>query len=90
MTYLWRYCHHTLALFIPHPYLQFIWCVEFYGKLLILTLKGDGNDGEPDARRKLEFDKKRPKLVGIKNYGWFGMIFENIQSDVPNEDRGQS
>ena len=22
------------------------------------TLKGDGNDGEPDARRKLEFEKK--------------------------------
>ena len=21
-------------------------------------LKGDGNDGEPDARRKLEFEKK--------------------------------
>ena len=25
-----------------------------------------------------------------ENYGWFGMIFENIQSDLPNEVRGQS
>ena len=26
--------------------------------LRIIHLKGDGNDGEPDARQKLEFEKK--------------------------------
>ena len=52
--------------------------------------KGDGNDGEPDARRKLEFEKKGQNWLELKNYGWFGMIFENIQSDLPNEVRGQS
>ena len=25
---------------------------------LLKSIKGDGNDGEPDARRKLEFEKK--------------------------------
>ena len=40
--------------------------------------KGDGNDGEPDARRKLEFEKKGQNWLELKNYGWFGMIFENI------------
>ena len=34
--------------------------------------------------------KKGQELVGIKNCGWFGMIFENIQSDPPKEVRGQS
>ena len=53
-------------------------------------LKGDGNDGEPDAHRKLEFEKKGQNWLELKNYGWFGMIFENIQSDLPNEVRGQS
>ena len=43
----------------------------------IILQKGDGTDGEPDARRKLEFENKGQKLVGIKNYGWFGMIFES-------------
>ena len=52
--------------------------------------KGDGNDGEPDARRKLEFEKKGQNRLELKNHGWFGMIFENIQSDLPNEVRGQS
>ena len=55
-----------------------------------LVKKGDGNDGEPDARRKLEFEKKGQNWLELKNYGWFGMIFENIQSDLPNEVRGQS
>ena len=55
-----------------------------------VNIKGDGNDGEPDARRKLEFEKKGQNWLELKNYGWFGMIFENIQSDLPNEVRGQS
>ena len=42
---------------------------------MIFFLKGDGNDGEPDARRKLEFEKKRPKLVGIKKL-W--MVWDDI------------
>ena len=25
---------------------------------MIFFLKGDGNDGEPDARQKMEFEKK--------------------------------
>ena len=69
--------------------------------------KGDGNDGEPDACQKLEFEKQakrgqRPQLTSevtsktcqndfkLHTCGWFGMIFENIQSDLPNEVRGQS
>ena len=56
----------------------------------LFLIKGDGNDGEPDARRKLEFEKKGQIWLELKNYGWFGMIFENIQSDLPNEVRGQS
>ena len=34
--------------------------------------------------------KKSQNWLELKNYGWFGMIFENIQSDLPNEVRGQS
>ena len=30
-------------------------------KFNVIKLKGDGNDGEPDARRKLEFEK-RPQI----------------------------
>ena len=26
----------------------------------------------------------------LHSFGWFGMIFENIQSDPPKEVRGQS
>ena len=37
--------------------------------------KGDGNDGEPDARRKLEFEKKGQKLVGIEKL-W--MVWDDI------------
>ena len=37
--------------------------------------KGDGNDGEPDARQKLEFEKKGQKLVGI-NILW--MVWDDI------------
>ena len=64
--------------------------VSFYYNRRMIFLKGDGNDGEPDARRKLEFEKKGQNWLELKNYGWFGMIFENIQSDLPNEVRGQS
>ena len=58
--------------------------------LTIIHLKGDGNDGEPDARQKLEFEKKAKNWLELKDHGWFGMIFENIQSDPPKEVRGQS
>ena len=37
--------------------------------------KGVGNDGEPDARQKLEFEKKGQKLVGIKKL-W--MVWDDI------------
>ena len=53
-------------------------------------IKGDGNDGEPDARRKLELEKKTKNWLELKNHGWFGMIFENIKSDPIQEVRGQS
>ena len=59
----------------------FIW-VEIFEK-------GDGNDGEPDALEKLEMEKGQ-KLVGIKNCGWLRSYLKNIQSDLPNEARGQS
>ena len=59
-------------------------------KYLHTKLKGDGNDGEPDARQKLELEKKAKNWLKLKNCGWFGMIFENIQSDSPNEVRSQS
>ena len=39
------------------------------------VIKGDGNDGEPDARRKLEFEKKGKILVGIKK-SW--MVWDDI------------
>ena len=53
--------------------------------------KGDGNDGEPDACQKLEFEKKAKYWLELKNTcGWFGMVFEYIQSDPPKEVRGQS
>ena len=57
---------------------------------MIFFLKGDGNDGEPDARQKLEFEKKAKYRLEFKNSGWFGMIFENIISDLLQEVRGQS
>ena len=53
-------------------------------------IKGDGNDGEPDARRKLEFEKKGQNWLELKDYGWFGMISENFKSDPLQEVRGQS
>ena len=34
--------------------------------------------------------KKAKNWLELKDYGWFGMIFENIQSDPPKEVRGQS
>ena len=53
-------------------------------------LKGDGNDGEPGARQKLELEKKAKNWLEIRNGGWFGMILENIQSDLLKEVRSQS
>ena len=52
-------------------------------------IKGDGNDGEPDARRKLEFEKKAKNWLELKNYGWFGMIFKNIKSDPPKRSEAK-
>ena len=46
--------------------------------------KGDGNDGEPDARQKTEI------WLELKNCGWFGVRIENIQFDAQKEVRGQS
>ena len=54
------------------------------------NIKGDGNDGEPDAHQKLKSEKKAKNWLQLKNYGWFGMIFKNIKSDPPKEVRGQS
>ena len=73
-SFIFRYIYGMVLVFIPSSRRQ----------------KGDGNDGEPDARRKLEFEKKGQNWLELKNYGWFGMIFENIPSDLPNEVRGQS
>ena len=70
-------------IFLKNPYLsksRFMRCFR----------KGYGNDGEPDARWKLAFEKKAKNWLKLKNYGWFGMIFENIKSDLPKEVRGQS
>ena len=52
--------------------------------------KGDGNDGEPDALGKLEMEKKSKNWLELKNCGWLGSYLQNIQSDFPNETRGQS
>ena len=41
-------------------------------------LKGDGNDGEPDAHRKLALKKEAKNWLELKNYGWFWVILENI------------
>ena len=68
--------------------------MEFYGVKLIWELrwdwKGDGNDGEPDALEKLEMEKKAKNWLELKNCGWLGSYLKNIQSDLPNETRGQS
>ena len=52
--------------------------------------RGDGNDGEPDALEKLEMEKKAKNWLELKNCGWLGSYLKNIQSDLPNETRGQS
>ena len=57
---------------------------------LLQILKGDGNDGEPDALEKLEMEKKAKNWLELKNCGWLGSYLKNIQSDLPNETRGQS
>ena len=54
------------------------------------VIKGDGNDGEPDALEKLEMEKKAKNWLELKNCGWLGSYLKNIQSDLPNETRGQS
>ena len=54
------------------------------------STKGDGNDGEPDALEKLEMEKKAKNWLELKNCGWLGSYLKNIQSDLPNETRGQS
>ena len=54
------------------------------------NVKGDGNDGEPDALEKLEMEKKAKNWLELKNCGWLGSYLKNIQSDLPNETRGQS
>ena len=49
----------------------------------------DSNDGEPDARQKLELEKRH--WLEIRNGGLIWMMFENIQSDQPKKEvRGQS
>ena len=64
--------------------------MKFEIKIKSSLVKGDGNDGEPDAHRKLEFEKKPKNWVKLKNYGWVWMIFKNIKSDPPKEVRGRS
>ena len=34
-------------------------------------------------------EKKAKNWLELKNYGWFGMIFKNIQSDHPKEVRAK-
>ena len=62
----------------------------YYSNNIIVTYKGDGNDGEPDALEKLEMEKKAKNWMELKNCGWLGSYLKNIQSDLPNETRGQS
>ena len=50
----------------------------------MFNLKVDGNDGEPDAHRKLKIEKKGRNWLKLKNCGWFGVRIENIQFD-PSE-----
>ena len=57
---------------------------------VLFRKKGDGNDGEPDALEKLEMEKKAKNWLELKNCGWLGSYLKNIQSDLPNETRGQS
>ena len=60
-------------------------------KGLLCQLKGNGNFGKPETYYVENWIwKKSQKLVKLKNLAWFGMIFENIQSDPPTEVRGQS
>ena len=67
---------------------------HFFGDNLKRTLlkyqKGGGNDGEPDASQKLEFEKNDKNWLESKNCGRFGIRIENIQSDSSKEVRGQS
>ena len=56
---------------------------------ILQILKGDGNDGEPDALKKLKMEKKANNWLELKNCGWLGSYLQNIQSDFPNETRGQ-
>ena len=45
-------------------------------------MKGDGNDGEPDAHQKLEL-KKGQKLVGIKKLWMVRELFEKYSIRPP-------
>ena len=53
------------------------------------SLKGDANDGKPDAFR-ISISEKVQIWLEFQYYGWFGMDFENIQAEPPKETRGQS
>ena len=50
--------------------------------------KGDGNEGEPDALKKPEMEKKEKNWLELKNSGWLGSYLKNNQTDLPNETRG--
>ena len=65
-------------------------CLKFEDIFCFCVEKGDGNDGEPDALEKLEMEKKAKNWLELKNCGWLGSYLKNIQSDLPNETRGQS
>ena len=59
-------------------------------RTLLKYQKWGGNDGEPDASQKLEFEKNDKNWLESKNCGRFGIRIENIQSDSSKEVRGQS
>ena len=61
----------------------------FFFDRLILAIKGDANDGKPDAFR-ISISEKVQIWLEFQYYGWFGMDFENIQADPSKKARGQS
>ena len=52
------------------------------GSIQNCAQKGDGNDGEPDACRKLELKKKGQKLFGIKQAYMAYKLRLNIIAEV--------
>ena len=40
--------------------------------------------------KNLKWKKKAKNWLELKNCGWLGSYLKNIQSDLPNETRGQS